>query len=69
MEFIGREEELAFLESQYKMEHPLTFVVGRRRVGKSSLILRFLEGKNALYFETDRETKGMILRSFSRTVS
>lgn len=69
MEFIGREEELAFLESQYKMEHPLTFVVGRRRVGKSALILRFLEGKDALYFETDRETKGMILRSFSRTVS
>ncbi len=69
MEFIGRERELAFLESQYEMEHPLTLIMGRRRVGKSSLILEFLKEKNALYFEADRETGKMILKSFSETVS
>lgn len=68
MEFIGRSEELDFLESQYRMEHPLTLVMGRRRVGKSTLILEFLKGKNALYFEANRETGRMILQSFSSEV-
>ena len=69
MEFIGRSQELRFLESQHLLEHPLTLIMGRRRVGKSALILEFLKDKNSLYFEADRETKGSILRSFSDKVS
>lgn len=38
-----------------------------RHDGPNRIILRSV--LNALYFETDRETKGMILRSFSGTVS
>ena len=57
------------MESQYKMEHPLTLIMGRRRVGKSALILEFTKDKEVLYFEADRETKGAILRSLSRKVS
>lgn len=69
MDFIGREQELAFLNLQYELEHPLTIVTGRRRVGKSALILEFLKDKNSLYFEVDRETGSAILRSFSNKVS
>ncbi len=69
MALIGRERELAFLESQYEMDHPLTLIMGRRRVGKSSLVLEFLKGKNSLYFEAEQETGTMILRSFSEAVS
>ena len=69
MEFIGRSEELGFLESQYRMDHPLTMVTGRRRVGKSTLILEFLKGRNAMYFEANRETGRMIMQSFSSEVS
>lgn len=69
MALIGRERELAFLESQYRMDHPLTLITGRRRIGKSSLVLEFLKGKNSLYFEAGKETGTMILRSFSKAVS
>lgn len=69
MEFIGRSQELEFLKSQHMMEHPLTLIMGRRRVGKSALILEFLKGKNSLYFEADRETSNAILSSFSDKVS
>lgn len=51
------------------MDHPLTIVTGRRRIGKSRLIQEFLEGKNALFFEADMETGPMILHNFSEKVS
>ena len=68
-EFIGRAEEMAVLESQYEgVRHPLVQIVGRRRVGKSELICRFVEGRNALYYEADREQATSLLRSFSEAV-
>lgn len=69
MDFIGRNSELALLEEQYVREHSLTVIKGRRRVGKSALIREFIRGKNALFFEVNRETPKMILRSFSAAVS
>lgn len=69
MDFIGRKEEIKFLEDQYRSEHPLVLVTGRRHVGKSTLIEKFIEGKPTLYFEVDRETSKAILRSFSAAVS
>ena len=49
--FIGREKELKELNSLYDSDQ-FEFVVlyGRRRVGKTALISRFLEQKNAIYF-------------------
>ncbi len=54
MEFVNREEELAFLEKLYK-EEAFQFVVlyGRRRVGKTRLAKEFTEGKLAIYFLAD----------------
>ena len=49
--FIGRERELASLTQLYNSDK-FEFVVlyGRRRVGKTALINRFIEGKSAIYY-------------------
>ncbi|MFO0613763.1 MAG: ATP-binding protein [Polyangiaceae bacterium] len=48
--FVGRSSELAALERLYAhREAALVPIYGRRRVGKSELILRFMEGKPAIY--------------------
>ena len=49
--FIGRERELASLNKLYNSDK-FEFVVlyGRRRVGKTALINRFIEGKSAIYY-------------------
>ncbi|MBG9988271.1 ATP-binding protein [Aerococcaceae bacterium DSM 111176] len=47
MEFIGRESELNDLEQQYQSNRfELAVIYGRRRVGKTTLIHKFLEGKD-----------------------
>lgn len=49
--FVGRQRELAMLEKAYEGKNGAFIpIYGRRRVGKSELILRFLEGKPALYY-------------------
>lgn len=52
MVFIGRENELKDLEKQYKSEvFELSVIYGRRRVGKTTLINKFIEEKeNTGYF-------------------
>jgi len=49
--FIGREREIASLNKLYNSDK-FEFVVlyGRRRVGKTALINRFIEGKSAIYY-------------------
>ena len=50
MMFVGRDVELALLERQHRGPGAaLVPIYGRRRVGKSELIVRFLEGKRAIY--------------------
>ena len=45
--FIGRERELALLEDRYASgSFEFVPIYGRRRVGKTTLIKRFLEGLN-----------------------
>lgn len=49
---IGRDEELSHLESFYKLQDSKLLVLyGRRRIGKSYLIRKFIENKPHLYFE------------------
>ena len=51
MNFIGRKRELATLDRLYQQDK-FQFVViyGRRRVGKTALINKFIENKPAIYF-------------------
>lgn len=49
--FIDRTEEMEFLESEYaKDTSSLMVVYGRRRVGKTELVLRFAAGKPSVYY-------------------
>jgi AAA+ ATPase superfamily predicted ATPase len=51
MKFVDRVEELSFLER--KRDSPdaeMIIIYGRRRVGKTSILNRFLEGKPGMYF-------------------
>jgi len=53
--FIDRGRELAFLEDRYRSGRAeLIVVYGRRRVGKTFLLRRFLAGKRGVYFVVSR---------------
>lgn len=56
MKFIGRKDELATLEREYKRDGGFVVVYGRRRVGKTTLIKQFIKNKRALYFLTSQES-------------
>lgn len=56
--FIDREEELNFLENEYKKPgSSLIILYGRRRVGKTALINHFSEGKPTLYYLVSEESE------------
>src|SRR5690625_2043576 len=55
--FIGRTRELAVLERELSGAAPsLVVLYGRRRIGKSTLILRALQARPHVYFQATRVT-------------
>lgn len=63
--FIGREKELETLERAFRSRgSALIPVYGRRRVGKSELILQFLKGKRGIYFLGKKAPPGLQIREF-----
>jgi AAA+ ATPase superfamily predicted ATPase len=65
MKFVGRTQELQLLERAYASgQSAFIPVYGRRRVGKSELLLRFLEGKAGLYYLGKRAPGQVQLREF-----
>ncbi|MBI4171105.1 MAG: ATP-binding protein [Candidatus Aenigmarchaeota archaeon] len=51
IKFVNRIDELGFLSKEHKKEgFSFLSVIGRRRVGKTALIEKFISGKKALYF-------------------
>ncbi len=49
--FVDRERELKFLEERYASGEPeLLVIYGRRRIGKTALLLRFAQNKPHIYF-------------------
>ena len=67
--FIGREKELADLNALYdtdKFQMPVIY--GRRRVGKSTLIRKFVEDKRAVLFTAIESTSERNLELFSRSI-
>lgn len=65
--FIGRKEELAELNARFNSGHfEFGVVYGARRIGKSSLLLEFVKGKKAFYFQARRASEEENLRSFTR---
>lgn len=65
--FINRERELEFLERMYERGGAeLIIIYGRRRIGKTYLIKKFLEGKRGIYLIVSTEK---VLEDFSRSIS
>ncbi|MBI3015852.1 MAG: ATP-binding protein [Candidatus Tectomicrobia bacterium] len=70
MEFIDRERELSFLETQWKRSQAqLIILYGKRRVGKTELIHRFLQKKPAVYYVADRRPEPAHLKELAARFS
>ena len=68
--FIDREGELGFLEELYREGRPqLVVVYGRRRVGKTWLVKKFLEGKRGVYIHALRQPMGVELERLAEALS
>lgn len=67
--FIGRDRELDELERLYKSDK-FEFVViyGRRRVGKTALINRFIDNKESIYFMGVESNEKQNLENISRSI-
>ena len=65
--FIGRRKELSALDAAFASEQSgMVPIYGRRRVGKSELVRRFLRGKRGVYFVGKRAPGPLLLREFLR---
>lgn len=67
--FIGREHELKSLQELYqKPGFGLTVIYGRRRIGKSTLIAKFIQNKKAIFYTATKVGRERNLALFSRQV-
>lgn len=71
MKFYDRLDELKFLEKNYEKSQnqaQMTIMVGRRRIGKTSLLKKSIEGKNALYFFVAKKSESLLVSEFSELI-
>lgn len=65
MTFIGRDKELALLDAAHRSDRSAFIpIYGRRRVGKSELILHFLRDRSGIYFLGKKAQAGLQIREF-----
>jgi len=64
--FIGRKNELKFLEDKYNSENgQLIVLYGRRRIGKTETLRQFCKGKQHVFYSCRECNDKLQLRSFS----
>ena len=69
MKFVNRQEELAFLNKKWAEHGPQLLVLyGKRRVGKTELVKKFIEDKPHIYFLADQTTHHDQLRTLAERV-
>lgn len=69
MEFYNREKELLLLdktEQRSKQAAQMTFVIGRRRIGKTSLLVKAYEDRPMIYFFVAKKMKLYCAKSLYR---
>jgi uncharacterized protein len=65
MKFLGRARELRVLQEAWSSGHGgFIPTYGRRRVGKSELIIHFMSGKRGLYFAGKRASGAAQVQEF-----
>ncbi|MCA1916499.1 ATP-binding protein [Methanospirillum hungatei] len=68
--FINRTHELAFLEDRYRSKHSeLIILSGRRRVGKTELLIRFLKDKQGIYILATTESEKTNIGIFAKEIA
>lgn len=71
MKFYNREKELDLLwkiEERSKKTAQMTFVVGRRRIGKTSLLVKANEGKPMVYFFVAKKNEALLCEEFVQEI-
>ncbi|MDR0830042.1 MAG: ATP-binding protein [Prevotellaceae bacterium] len=71
MKFYNREKETALLENIAKRSletAQMTFVVGRRRVGKTALLNKVFSAENALYFFVEKKNEALLCEEFQEEI-
>lgn len=69
-EFVIRVNELQFLEKEFnKNTSSLVVIYGRRRIGKTALIKKFIQNKNSVYFLATEEMENENKRSLQRMIA
>ena len=69
LKLVDRQAELRFLEDQYSSEESGFLVIyGRRRVGKTTLLISFMEDKPGIYFLASQEGDLQNLRALAHTM-
>ncbi len=67
--FVDREFELESLEREFKKEgSSFAIIYGRRRVGKTAIVEKFIEGKYGIYYLAEREGSQRNMKAFQREV-
>lgn len=67
MKFYNREKELTLIDETEQLSHKqaqMTFVVGRRRIGKTSLLVKATENKVVLYFFVAKKSEVLLCSEF-----
>ena len=71
MKFYDREKELEVLreiESQSHKSATFTVLMGRRRVGKTSLIMRAMQGVESAYLFVSKDSEALLCQKFQRAI-
>lgn len=72
MKFYNRDQELALMdriEKSSRKSAQMTFLVGRRRIGKTSLLMEAFKGKDCLYFFVARKNESLLCLEFQEEVN
>ncbi len=69
MKFVDREKELKVLEEAVRDKKAMVILYGRRRIGKTALVKRFIEDRDdALYLYVPIQSEGAMLRYLAETL-
>lgn len=71
MRFYNREKELVLLDKIQELSYrtaQMTFVVGRRRIGKTSLLLKASENTDYIYFFVAKKSEVLLCAEFVEEV-
>lgn len=69
MKFYDRKRELDVLEKNWKQSEKMsvmTTMIGRRRIGKTSLLLKSVEGKRFLYLYVSKDSELILCQKFQQ---